>query len=434
MDRRQRIPLQLLGLAALLVCVQCQCQSGWREYENKCYFFSTDNKSWMEANAFCLGQNSNLMSIQDIHERLWVRTQINKEIYWIGLNDQFVEGIWEWSDGSPFIEYLSYWMQGQPDNWGDEPGEDCGQVVGSSLGQWNDENCNVKRKYICKHVNSNPGPQCDLSNGWMQYASDCYKLKSDTKKSWTAARHDCVQDGGDLVSITTAEEEQYVIAAQDASTLDLWIGLSTLKCNKISCEVEVGNSQFTWADALQVGYTNWATGQPTVDTQTGSCAALIRDETEEFGKWRSHPCRYERSYMCKRRLNTICPLGWLSFSGSCYWMVSNKYLLTTWHEAHMRCSDHGAHLVIINSQEEQFFINGNLPDFHHVDIPDIWIGLSDKDKDGVFKWVDKTPVTFSNYGSGWPKNTIDVWDCGQIFTGNYEGKWETTNCFKSLGF
>lgn len=37
-----------------------------------------------------------------------MRTQINKEIYWIGLNDQFVEGIWEWSDGSPFIEYLSY--------------------------------------------------------------------------------------------------------------------------------------------------------------------------------------------------------------------------------------------------------------------------------------------------------------------------------------
>lgn len=44
-------------------------------------------------------------------------------------------------------------MQGQPDNWGADPGEDCGQVVGSSFGQWNDENCNVKRKYICKHIN-----------------------------------------------------------------------------------------------------------------------------------------------------------------------------------------------------------------------------------------------------------------------------------------
>lgn len=28
------------------------------------------------------------------------------------------------------------------------------------------------------------------------------------------------------------------------------------------------------------------------------------------------------------------------------------------------------------SQEEQLFINGKLPDFHNVDIPDIWIGLS----------------------------------------------------------
>lgn len=28
------------------------------------------------------------------------------------------------------------------------------------------------------------------------------------------------------------------------------------------------------------------------------------------------------------------------------------------------------------SQEEQFYINGKLPDFHQVDIPDIWIGLS----------------------------------------------------------
>lgn len=36
------------------------------------------------------------------------------------------------------------------------------------------------------------------------------------------------------------------------------------KCNKISCEVEAGNSQFTWSDAIQVQYTNWADGEPTV--------------------------------------------------------------------------------------------------------------------------------------------------------------------------
>uniref|UniRef100_A0A3P8NIY8 C-type lectin domain-containing protein n=1 Tax=Astatotilapia calliptera TaxID=8154 RepID=A0A3P8NIY8_ASTCA len=125
----------------LEMCSHSQCQSGWREYENKCYFFSTDTKSWLEANEFCLEHNSNLMSIQDIHD---------SEIYWFGLNDRTVEGVWEWSDGSPFIQYL-HWMSGQPDDWNDN--EDCGQVVGYNFGEWNDENCDNKRKYICKHIN-----------------------------------------------------------------------------------------------------------------------------------------------------------------------------------------------------------------------------------------------------------------------------------------
>lgn len=115
------------------------------------------------------------------------------------------------------------------------------------------------------------------------------------------------------------------------------------------------------------------------DAQSGSCAAVVKDQTDEFGKWKSHVCRYERPYVCKRPLNSkpdapflpwfpvlkgaphppcsqrsslppaaICPPGWLSFSGSCYWLVSNLNLLTTWHQAHTQCSDMGAHLLIVN--------------------------------------------------------------------------------------
>ncbi|XP_034048196.1 C-type lectin domain family 17, member A-like [Thalassophryne amazonica] len=86
----------------------CQCQEGWRLYEGRCYYFSTDAKTWLEANAYCLGRNANLMSIQNIHERLWVSTQIDDDIYWIGLNDRVTEGTWEWSDGSPYLEFLEY--------------------------------------------------------------------------------------------------------------------------------------------------------------------------------------------------------------------------------------------------------------------------------------------------------------------------------------
>lgn len=52
----------------LSVLAEGQCQAGWREYEDRCYLFSTDVKTWLEANRYCLEQNSNLLSIQSFHE------------------------------------------------------------------------------------------------------------------------------------------------------------------------------------------------------------------------------------------------------------------------------------------------------------------------------------------------------------------------------
>lgn len=46
--------------------------------------------------------------------------------------------------------------------------------------------------------------------------------------------------------------------------------------------------------------------------------------------------------------------------------------------------------------------------------------MPDMYKDGEFKWVDKSAITFTNYGPGWPTNTVDAWDCGQIFTGRID--------------
>ncbi|XP_062868150.1 macrophage mannose receptor 1 [Trichomycterus rosablanca] len=411
--------------ACVSLTVLGNCEAGWRPYEERCYFFSPETKTWHDALAECQSKNSDLMSIQDLHERTWVTTQISNNIYWIGLNDIASEGNWEWSDGNVFYPYLAYWREGQPDNYNDN--EDCGQV--DINGRWNDEHCTAKRQYICKRDNPNPPVLCDTANRWEQFGSNCYKLHHTLRKSWVSARTECLTEGADLVSIESAEEQQYVLGL-DPSAYDLWLGYSTMKCTSVSCEVQSESTTFTWSDASTFDYTNWKQGQPDVtDQQNGLCAGMIKSGGD-YGKWRTHLCRSEHPYACKKALNTLCPLGWLSFKGNCYLVVTNGRLLTTWHEALTRCGDLGGQLLTIKSEDEQFFINALLPDLHQVDLPDVWIGVSDMDQDGTFRWVDKTEIQFSNWSPNFPKNTDKYWDCGQIYTGNYAGKWETGNCFK----
>ncbi|CAB1352004.1 unnamed protein product, partial [Coregonus sp. 'balchen'] len=55
--------------------------------------------------------------------------------------------------------------------------------------------------------------------------------------------------------------------------------------------------------------------------------------------------------------------------------------------------------------------------------------VCNQDQDGTFRWVDKTDIMFSNWKPNFPKNTANLWDCG-----DFSGKWETTNCFKNLGY
>ncbi|XP_042288937.1 C-type lectin domain family 4 member F-like [Thunnus maccoyii] len=87
--------------------------------------------------------------------------------------------------------------------------------------------------------------------------------------------------------------------------------------------------------------------------------------------------------------------GWKYFSGSFYYISSN---MKTWHESRTDCLQRGADLVVVNSEEEQAFIN------RYQDT--IWIGLTDSEREGTWKWVDGTPLTTSFWHSGEPNNYL----------------------------
>ncbi|XP_049900127.1 asialoglycoprotein receptor 2-like isoform X2 [Epinephelus moara] len=73
---------------------------------------------------------------------------------------------------------------------------------------------------------------------------------------------------------------------------------------------------------------------------------------------------------------------WVKLGSSCYYVSTEQ---KTWTESRKECQSKGADLVIINSEEEQkFVIKFNKR---------IWIGLTDQDEEGIWKWVDGTALT-----------------------------------------
>ncbi|XP_043106589.1 CD209 antigen-like protein E [Puntigrus tetrazona] len=88
-------------------------------------------------------------------------------------------------------------------------------------------------------------------------------------------------------------------------------------------------------------------------------------------------------------------VGWTCFQSNFYYM-SNE--IKNWNESRRYCTERGADLIIINNREEQEFVK-NISGSAIV-----WIGLTDSDAEGTWKWVDGSRMTsgFSSWVSGEP--------------------------------
>ncbi|XP_056593143.1 C-type lectin domain family 4 member K-like isoform X2 [Triplophysa dalaica] len=85
--------------------------------------------------------------------------------------------------------------------------------------------------------------------------------------------------------------------------------------------------------------------------------------------------------------------GWIYFRFSFYY-ISNEW--KSWDDSRRYCRDRGADLIIIDNKEEQGFIQ------KMSDGRSLWIGLSDSDEEGRWKWVDGSALTSGSWWSGEP--------------------------------
>uniref|UniRef100_A0A8C3XTA9 C-type lectin domain-containing protein n=1 Tax=Chelydra serpentina TaxID=8475 RepID=A0A8C3XTA9_CHESE len=121
-----------------------------------------------------------------------------------------------------------------------------------------------------------------------------------------------------------------------------------------------------------------------------------------------------------------CPWGWAWFQRTCYHFSDS---MKTWNEAKQSCLDFGAHLVIINTKEEQAFLVKTRTKSRVY-----WLGLSDQKVERQWHWVDGSPLKLSFWSTGdyWnkgePNNLRDgniSEDCAHLLE---SGRWNDEPC------
>ena len=69
-----------------------------------------------------------------------------------------------------------------------------------------------------------------------------------------------------------------------------------------------------------------------------------------------------------------------------------------WTSAQQNCINNGGHLAVINSAAENTYLANSIP------LSSAWIGCSDLEQEGTFRWVNGDPLTYTNWYAGQPNN------------------------------
>ncbi|XP_060565778.1 perlucin-like protein [Ruditapes philippinarum] len=123
---------------------------------------------------------------------------------------------------------------------------------------------------------------------------------------------------------------------------------------------------------------------------------------------------------------TQCPDGWIQYAGSCYMIMEEKL---SFDEARASCLKLNADLVHIENARENTFLRNHLRTLKGTAF---WIGLTDTDTEGVFKWVDdNSKASFTDWDGGQPDDYGSREDCAQFYA-DYDLKWNDGRCFAIL--
>ncbi|MEM6451125.1 MAG: NF038122 family metalloprotease [Cyanobacteria bacterium P01_D01_bin.105] len=114
---------------------------GAQTYNGHTYLLSSFG-TWAEAQADAKRLGGNLLTLNDAAEEAWIKSTFGtQQRFFIGINDQRIEGQFEWVSGEA-VTYTN-WAPGEPNNSGGS--QDFGTINFSATKQWDDVGSGVQR-------------------------------------------------------------------------------------------------------------------------------------------------------------------------------------------------------------------------------------------------------------------------------------------------
>ncbi|XP_072048376.1 macrophage mannose receptor 1-like isoform X2 [Amphiura filiformis] len=229
--------------------------------------------------------------------------------------------------------------------------------------------------------------------------------------------------------IITIMALDYSVDAQgllrDSGLPIVWIGLTDRTIE----------GEFRWSDGTLLNpedmYVKWADKEPN-NFLRSNCVAMSGTTTDtegEFGQWNDIRCGINTGVICQKPINS-CQEGWDDNGDFCYKVMTEQL---TFEEANRECETHNAKLSSIHSEEEQAYHTAA------VDNNDmrLWIGLTDAEMDGTMRYIDGTPVDYTNWALEQPDNHSGTENCVHLYVRDdrdLDGTWNDDECDKSYGF
>ncbi|XP_053199673.1 C-type lectin domain family 10 member A-like [Scomber japonicus] len=140
-------------------------------------------------------------------------------------------------------------------------------------------------------------------------------------------------------------------------------------------------------------------------------------------------CSLERFMNNGTAGGSCCPLGWDTFTTSCYFFSKAAM---SWHDARDWCNGHESHLAILHTDEEWEFVTSHTSGVFY------WVGLTDE-RTGRWEWVNQTPYLMNR--RRWMPGQPDSWthhglghgdeDCAHL---HRDGRLNDLHCSTKMHF